>query len=79
VIEAGPQGRIRAIASPHATPAEIEQPDEADRSPSSKTDQVVFMDGGRIVETGTPAEVLARPRLARTQAFLSRVQVGSGG
>jgi len=37
---------------------------------------VVFMDGGRVVEQGPPAELLARPRNARTQAFLSRLLGG---
>ncbi|EGX57022.1 ABC transporter ATP-binding protein [Streptomyces zinciresistens K42] len=36
-------------------------------------DRVVFMDGGRIVEQGPPAEVLDRPRHARTRDFLSKV------
>ncbi|WP_407706509.1 amino acid ABC transporter ATP-binding protein [Streptomyces scopuliridis] len=36
-------------------------------------DTVVFMDDGVIVEQGPPAEVLDRPRHARTQAFLSKV------
>ncbi|GHJ29384.1 glutamate ABC transporter ATP-binding protein [Streptomyces hygroscopicus subsp. sporocinereus] len=36
-------------------------------------DTVVFMDGGRIVERGTPAEVLDSPRHERTKAFLSKV------
>jgi polar amino acid transport system ATP-binding protein len=36
-------------------------------------DSVVFMDEGRIVEQGPPAEVLNRPRHARTREFLSRV------
>ncbi|MFF4488575.1 amino acid ABC transporter ATP-binding protein [Streptomyces sp. NPDC001544] len=36
-------------------------------------DTVVFMDGGRIVEQGTPADVLDRPRHERTRAFLSKV------
>ena len=34
--------------------------------------RVVFMDGGVIVETGPPDEVLQRPRTERLQAFLSR-------
>ncbi|UIZ93332.1 amino acid ABC transporter ATP-binding protein [Corynebacterium sp. CNCTC7651] len=34
-------------------------------------DHVVFMADGRIVEQGTPAEVLDNPREERTQAFLS--------
>jgi len=36
-------------------------------------DHVVFMDGGRIVEQGEPAEVLDRPRHPRTREFLSKV------
>ena len=36
-------------------------------------DQVVFMDGGVIVEQGPPAQVLESPREARTQKFLGLV------
>ena len=36
-------------------------------------DTVVFMDGGVVVESGTPAEVLGNPRHERTRAFLSKV------
>jgi polar amino acid transport system ATP-binding protein len=36
-------------------------------------DSVVFMDGGVVVETGAPREVLAAPKQERTQAFLSKV------
>ncbi|NEA67404.1 amino acid ABC transporter ATP-binding protein [Streptomyces sp. SID12488] len=36
-------------------------------------DRVLFFDRGRIVEDGTPAEVLDRPRHERTRHFLSRV------
>ncbi|PPI99310.1 amino acid ABC transporter ATP-binding protein [Nocardia nova] len=36
-------------------------------------DQLVFMDGGVVVETGDPREVLANPQHERTQAFLSRI------
>jgi polar amino acid transport system ATP-binding protein len=36
-------------------------------------DTVVFMDDGRIVEQGPPAEVLERPREERTRLFLSKV------
>ncbi|MFD9796636.1 amino acid ABC transporter ATP-binding protein [Streptomyces sp. NPDC059070] len=36
-------------------------------------DRVVFMDGGRIVEQGPPAQVLDHPRHERTRDFLSRV------
>ena len=37
-------------------------------------DQFAFMDGGVIVESGTPAEVLGNPQQERTKAFLSRVR-----
>ncbi|WP_330303509.1 MULTISPECIES: amino acid ABC transporter ATP-binding protein [unclassified Streptomyces] len=36
-------------------------------------DTVAFMDDGRIVERGAPADVLERPRHERTRAFLSKV------
>jgi ABC-type polar amino acid transport system ATPase subunit len=35
-------------------------------------DRVVFMDEGKIVEEGVPADVLDRPRKERTQRFLRR-------
>jgi ABC-type polar amino acid transport system ATPase subunit len=35
-------------------------------------DRVIFMDDGRIVEQGKPADVLDRPREERTQRFLRR-------
>lgn len=36
-------------------------------------DRVIFMDGGRVVETGTPEELLDNPQEERTKAFLSSV------
>jgi len=36
-------------------------------------DQVIFMADGQIVESGTPQEVLVRPKEERTQAFLRRI------
>ncbi len=36
-------------------------------------DKLVFMDGGVIVESGDPREVLANPQHERTKAFLSKV------
>ncbi|WUO44133.1 amino acid ABC transporter ATP-binding protein [Streptomyces sp. NBC_00285] len=36
-------------------------------------DSLVFMDGGVVVESGDPREVLANPQHERTQAFLSKV------
>ena len=38
-------------------------------------DKVIFMDGGYIVEQGTPHEVLENPKEERTQDFLSKVLV----
>ena len=37
--------------------------------------KVIFMDGGYIVEQGTPEEVLGNPQMERTQDFLSKVLV----
>lgn len=36
-------------------------------------DKVIFMDGGYIVEEGSPAEVIGNPQEERTQSFLARV------
>ncbi|WP_432134046.1 MULTISPECIES: amino acid ABC transporter ATP-binding protein [unclassified Streptomyces] len=36
-------------------------------------DNLVFMDGGVVVESGNPREVLTNPQHERTQAFLSKV------
>ncbi|MGW9195284.1 amino acid ABC transporter ATP-binding protein [Micromonospora chersina] len=36
-------------------------------------DQVAFLDGGVVVESGTPTEVLGNPRHERTRAFLDKV------
>jgi polar amino acid transport system ATP-binding protein len=36
-------------------------------------DQLVFMDGGVIVESGNPREVMSNPKHERTKAFLSKV------
>ncbi|MBM7805057.1 polar amino acid transport system ATP-binding protein [Geodermatophilus bullaregiensis] len=36
-------------------------------------DTVVFLDGGVVVEEGTPADVLGRPQHERTRSFLSKV------
>ena len=38
-------------------------------------DKVIFMDGGYIVEQGTPEEVLSNPQMDRTKDFLSKVLV----
>jgi polar amino acid transport system ATP-binding protein len=36
-------------------------------------DTLVFMDGGVVVESGHPRDVIARPQHERTRAFLSKV------
>jgi len=36
--------------------------------------RVMFMDQGRIVETGTPEQVLSAPQHARTREFISAVR-----
>ncbi|WP_019910760.1 amino acid ABC transporter ATP-binding protein [Paenibacillus sp. HW567] len=36
-------------------------------------DRILFMDGGVIVEEGTPSEVFGNPKHARTKDFLSKV------
>ncbi|WP_146586652.1 amino acid ABC transporter ATP-binding protein [Puniceibacterium confluentis] len=37
-------------------------------------DRVVFMDGGVVVEVGTPEEIFGNPKSERLRAFLSRLQ-----
>ena len=36
-------------------------------------DQLVFMDGGVVIESGKPGDVLASPQHQRTKAFLSKI------
>ena len=36
-------------------------------------DKVVFMDGGEIIETGTPSEIFDSPREMRTKKFLEHI------
>ena len=36
-------------------------------------DSLVFIDGGVVMESGDPADVLTNPQHRRTQAFLSKV------
>ena len=45
------------------------------------SDRVVFMDGGVIVEEGSPDQVLGHPSHQRTRQFLSRITgaTGDGG
>ncbi|WP_019200836.1 amino acid ABC transporter ATP-binding protein [Tsukamurella sp. 1534] len=36
-------------------------------------DQVLFVDGGKVLESGPPAEVIGDPQQARTREFLDRI------
>jgi polar amino acid transport system ATP-binding protein len=36
-------------------------------------DRVCFLDGGRVVEEGPPAQVLGEPTQPRTRQFLRRI------
>ncbi|MEJ7799644.1 MAG: hypothetical protein WKF60_03940 [Ilumatobacter sp.] len=36
-------------------------------------DTVVFMDGGVVVESGPPSDILTHPQHARTKEFFARV------
>ncbi len=36
------------------------------------SDRVIFMDGGIVLEEGTPAELFGNPKKQRTREFLSR-------
>ena len=36
-------------------------------------DRIIFMDGGYIVEEGPPSEILDRPKMDRTRAFLGKI------
>jgi polar amino acid transport system ATP-binding protein len=40
-------------------------------------DRVVFMDGGYVVEAGTPDEIFGNPKSDRLKSFLSRVSGGA--
>jgi polar amino acid transport system ATP-binding protein len=38
------------------------------------SDQVVFMDGGVVVEEGLPDEIFSNPQNDRTRAFIGKVR-----
>jgi len=38
-------------------------------------DQVLFFDGGRVAESGSPEDIFGHPRRERTREFLKRVAV----
>ena len=37
-------------------------------------DKIVFMDAGKVVEEGSPADILDNPKTDRTRAFIRRIQ-----
>lgn len=37
------------------------------------SDRVIFMDGGYIVEEGTPEEIFKNAKMERTRQFLSKI------
>lgn len=39
------------------------------------SDRVIFMDGGMVVEQGTPQEVIDNPKNERTKAFLKKLHI----
>ncbi len=62
---------IRALAEEHMTMVIVTHEMAFARDVS---DKIIFMDGGVIVEEGTPDEVINHPQHNRTKAFLSRYQ-----
>ena len=58
---------IRKLASEHMTMLIVTHEMNFAREAATK---IVFMDEGRIVETGTPEEVLENPKNERTREFL---------
>ena len=39
----------------------------------SAADRIIFMDGGVVLEDGTPQDVIDNPQNERTKAFLSKM------
>lgn len=62
---------IRALAEEHMTMVIVTHEMAFARDVS---DKIIFMDGGVIVEEGTPDEVINHPQHDRTKSFLSRYQ-----
>ncbi len=61
---------IRQLADRHMTMVIVTHEMQFAREVS---DQVIFMDDGRIVEHGKPEQVIDNPQSERTKAFLSRI------
>ena len=60
---------IRELAAEHMTMVVVTHEMKFARDVA---DQVIFMDGGVIVESGTPQQVFRDTQNERTRAFLSR-------
>lgn len=60
---------IKGLAQAHITMVLVTHEMAFARDTSS---HIVFMDGGMVVEEGSPYEVINRPKEERTKAFLSR-------
>ena len=65
---------IRSLADQHTTMIIVTNEMAFDRDVA---DHVLFMDGGIIVEQGTPAELFENTQNERTRAFLSRFSQNS--
>ena len=64
---------IRSLAAEHMTMVIVTHEMAFARDVA---DRVVFMDGGVIVEEGTPEQIIGNPRNQRTKAFLERFSQG---
>lgn len=64
---------IRSLAAEHMTMVIVTHEMAFARDVA---DRVVFMDGGVIVEEGTPEQIIGNPRNPRTKAFLERFSQG---
>jgi polar amino acid transport system ATP-binding protein len=66
---------IRALAAEHMTMAVVTHEMAFGRDVA---DRVIFMDNGRIVESGTPEAIFVNPKNERTKTFLQRYSDTNG-
>ena len=43
------------------------------KKPKEVADKVIFMDGGIVLEEGTPTEIFDNPKEERTKEFFSKI------